>query len=59
MITHDLGVIARMCDRVVVMYGGKVVEQGTAQEIFYNTAHPYTKGLMDLSQNWIRRKVRD
>lgn len=36
-----------MCDRVVVMYGGKVVEQGTAQEIFYNTAHPYTKGLMD------------
>jgi len=47
MITHDLGVIARMCDRVVVMYGGKVVEQGTAQEIFYNTAHPYTKGLMD------------
>ena len=45
-ITHDLGVIARMCDRVVVMYGGKVVEKGTAQEIFYNTAHPYTKGLM-------------
>ena len=43
MITHDLGVIARMCDRVVVMYGGKVVEQGTAQEIFYTTAHPYTK----------------
>lgn len=45
-ITHDLGVIARMCDRVVVMYGGKVVEKGTAEEIFYNTAHPYTKGLM-------------
>lgn len=45
-ITHDLGVIARMCDRVVVMYGGKVVEKGTAQEVFYNTAHPYTKGLM-------------
>ena len=36
MITHDLGVIARMCDRVVVMYGGKVVEQGTAQEILIN-----------------------
>lgn len=49
MITHDLGVIARMCDRVVVMYGGKVVEQGTAQEIFYNTAHPYTKGLRSSS----------
>lgn len=46
MITHDLGVIARMCDRVVVMYGGKTVEKGTVQEIFYNTAHPYTKGLM-------------
>lgn len=45
MITHDLGVIARMCDRVIVMYGGKVVEKGTAQEIFYDTAHPYTKGL--------------
>lgn len=45
-ITHDLGVIARMCDRVVVMYGGKIVEKGTAQEIFYDTAHPYTKGLM-------------
>lgn len=46
MITHDLGVIARLCDRVVVMYGGKIVERGTAQEIFYDTAHPYTKGLM-------------
>lgn len=45
-ITHDLGVIARMCDRVVVMYGGKIVEKGTAQEVFYDTAHPYTKGLM-------------
>lgn len=46
MITHDLGVIARMCDRVIVMYGGKIVERGTANEIFYNTAHPYTQGLM-------------
>lgn len=47
MITHDLGVIAKLCDRVVVMYGGKVVEHGTVQEIFYETAHPYTRGLMD------------
>src|SRR5699024_758444 len=47
MITHDLGVIARLCDRVVVMYGGKIVEKGTVQEIFYETAHPYTKGLME------------
>lgn len=47
MITHDLGVIARLCDRVVVMYGGKVAETGTAEEIFYETAHPYTNGLMN------------
>jgi oligopeptide transport system ATP-binding protein len=47
MITHDLGVIARLCDRVMVMYGGKIVEKGTVQEIFYDTAHPYTKGLMN------------
>lgn len=46
MITHDLGVIAKICDRVVVMYGGKVVEKGTAREIYYETAHPYTDGLM-------------
>lgn len=46
MITHDLGVIAKLCDRVVVMYGGKVVEHGTAQDIYYETAHPYTSGLL-------------
>lgn len=46
MITHDLGVIAKICDRVVVMYGGKIVEKGTASEIYYETAHPYTSGLM-------------
>ena len=46
MITHDLGVIAKMCDRVVVMYGGKIVERGTVDEIFYHTKHPYTKGLL-------------
>lgn len=46
MITHDLGVIARLCDRVIVMYGGKIVERGTVNELFYDTAHPYTKGLM-------------
>ena len=46
MITHDLGVIARLCDRVIVMYGGQVVERGTVDELFYDTAHPYTKGLM-------------
>ena len=46
MITHDLGVIAKLCDRVLVMYGGKVVEKGLVNEIFYGMAHPYTKGLM-------------
>lgn len=46
LITHDLGVIAEMADFVVVMYAGRVVEKGTAEEIFENPAHPYTIGLM-------------
>ena len=46
LITHDLGVIAEMADYVVVMYAGRVVEKGTAEEIFENPAHPYTIGLM-------------
>lgn len=46
LITHDLGVIAEMADYVVVMYAGRVVEKGTAEEIFANPAHPYTIGLM-------------
>jgi len=47
LITHDLGVIAEMADYVVVMYAGRVVEQGTVQEIFSNPSHPYTIGLMN------------
>lgn len=47
MITHDLGVIAKVCDRVIVMYGGQVVEAGKVEELFYETAHPYTEGLMN------------
>lgn len=47
MITHDLGVIAKLCDRVNVMYGGEIVETGTSRDIFYRTGHPYTKGLME------------
>jgi len=46
MITHDLGVIAQLCDEVIVMYAGGICEQGTADEIFYNPKHEYTKGLM-------------
>ena len=46
MITHDLGVVAQLCDEVIVMYAGSICEQGTAEEIFYNPRHEYTKGLM-------------
>ncbi len=45
-ITHDLGVVAQMCDEIVVMYAGSICEQGTADEIFYNPKHEYTKGLI-------------
>ncbi len=46
LITHDLGVVAEMCDEVIVMYAGQVCERGTADEIFYNPKHEYTKGLI-------------
>lgn len=46
LITHDLGVVAEVCDRVVVMYAGEVVESGSVEEIFRHPSHPYTKGLM-------------
>jgi oligopeptide transport system ATP-binding protein len=46
LVTHDLGVVAGMCDRVVVMYGGRTVEEGTAEDIFYQPRHPYTRGLL-------------
>ncbi len=46
LITHDLGVVARIATRVAVMYAGQIVEQGTAQQIFENPLHPYTRGLM-------------
>ncbi|HLT00379.1 MAG TPA: ABC transporter ATP-binding protein, partial [Acholeplasma sp.] len=45
-ITHDLGVVANMADRVAVMYAGKIVEYGTAEDIFYNPKHPYTWALL-------------
>ena len=46
MVTHDLGVIADMCDKIVVMYGGSICERGTADDIFYHAKHEYTKGLL-------------
>ena len=45
-VTHDLGVIASMCDEIIVMYGGRVCERGTADDIFYDPRHEYTKGLL-------------
>jgi dipeptide transport system ATP-binding protein len=47
LITHDLGVVAQVADRVAVMYAGKIVEAGTRREIFYSPQHPYTKGLLN------------
>ncbi|MCR1843399.1 ABC transporter ATP-binding protein [Murimonas intestini] len=46
MVTHDLGVIADMCDEIIVLYGGRVCERGTAEDIFYRPHHEYTKGLL-------------
>lgn len=61
MITHDLGVVASMCERIAVMYAGHIVEYGTADEIFYEPKHEYTKGLIDsipkLSAQEIERLV--
>ena len=45
MITHDLGIVAEVCDEVSVMYAGRVVEHGTLEDIYEHTAHPYTEGL--------------
>ena len=46
MISHDLGVISSLCSRVIVMYGGLIVEEGLIDDLFYRTAHPYTAGLL-------------
>ena len=57
LITHDLGVIAEMADYVVVMYAGRIVEKGTASEIFHSPSHPYTVGLME-SKPAINKRVK-
>ncbi|MGS0744545.1 ABC transporter ATP-binding protein [Syntrophomonas erecta subsp. sporosyntropha] len=46
MITHDLGVVAELCSRILVMYGGTIVEEGSTRDIFYDPYHPYTRGLL-------------
>ncbi len=51
MITHDLGVVASLCDRIMIMYGGKIVEVGSDREIFYEPKHPYTMGLLKCVHN--------
>lgn len=58
LVTHDLGVIADMCDNIVVMYGGRICERGTAEEIFYNPKHEYTKGLLKSIPNATNMKKR-
>ena len=58
MVTHDLGVIAEMCDEIVVMYGGRFCERGTADEIFYNPRHEYTRGLLRSIPNITNMKER-
>ena len=58
MITHDLGIIAEMCDEVSVMYAGSVVEHGTLEDIFDNTRHPYTQGLFNSLPNIKDRTAR-
>lgn len=57
LITHDLGVVAEMCDRVVIMYAGRVVEEASVHELFARPQHPYTKGLIQ-SVPKLRQKVR-
>jgi peptide/nickel transport system permease protein len=49
LVTHDLGVVADICDRAVVMYAGQVVEQGRVEDVFVHPQHPYTKGLLESS----------
>lgn len=54
-ITHNLGVVAEICDRVSVMYAGHIVEQGPVNEIFYNPQHPYTKGFWPPPRGWTKK----
>jgi ABC-type dipeptide/oligopeptide/nickel transport system ATPase component len=54
-ITHNLGVVANIADRVYVMYGGKIVENGSVEDIFYHPQHPYTKGCWLRYRNFMKK----
>ncbi|QNM07398.1 ABC transporter ATP-binding protein [Wansuia hejianensis] len=58
LITHDLGVVAQMCDRVAIMYAGEIVELGSAEQIFDQTAHPYTVGLFNSLPGYVKDSKR-
>ena len=53
-ITHDLGVVANIADRVAVLYAGQIVEVGTVEEVFYDPRHPYTWALLSSCHSWLR-----
>ena len=57
MITHDLGIVAEVCDEVAVMYAGRIVEEGTLKDVFNETMHPYTEGLFNSLPNINDRKA--
>ena len=57
MITHDLGIVAEICDEVAVMYAGKIIERGTLEEVFNHTKHPYTEGLFNSLPNINNRQA--
>ena len=58
-ISHHLGVIAELCDRVVVLYGGEVVETGLVRDIFHDPKHPYTRRLIECDPGHIKTRVRN
>ena len=58
MITHDLGIVAEVCDEVAVMYAGRIIEQGTLEDVFRETMHPYTEGLFNSLPNIKNRTAR-
>ena len=58
MITHDLGIVAEICDRVAIMYAGEIVESGTREHIFHRAAHPYTQGLFGCIPNMLDEECR-